>query len=93
MIDLSTIYPSVPSLYRLVGSVLSVMGEDLPEFHRQLYQFYISSLIDRLPQLADNILVSAVLVSIFTSTAQSNVFIRFNPSNSCRPSYRVLRGW
>lgn len=90
MIELSTTYPLVPDLYRLVGSVLSVMGEDLPEFHRQYYQFYISSLIDRLPHLADNILVSAVHVSILTSTVQLNVF---NLSYSFRQSYRVQRGW
>jgi hypothetical protein len=42
--------------------VLSIIGQDLPVIHHPTYELYMSSLINRLAQLSDDVLVSAVQV-------------------------------
>ena len=63
MVELSMRYPFVPGLYRLVALVLKIGGTDLVATSRAKYQFYISSIIARLPQFSDDLAVSAVQVS------------------------------
>lgn len=59
---MSTKFPLVPGLYRILASVLLVIGADLPIVHHPHYQYYMSSLINRLAQLSNDVLVSAIQV-------------------------------
>lgn len=65
IVEISAKFPFVPGLYRLVATVLHIIGEDLPTVHHPAYQIYISSLIHLIAQFSDDVLVSAVQVSWF----------------------------
>jgi len=83
-------FPLVPGLYRVLALVLFIIGRDLPVIHHPTYQFYMSSLINRLAQLSEDVLLSAVQVK------RNFYFLLFsfiNLKNRCRLFYQVLRGW
>lgn len=58
-------FPLIPGLYRILATLLSIIGQVLPIVQHPRYQSYMTSLINRLSQLSDDVLVSAVQVEIF----------------------------
>ena len=81
-VDLSTRFPLVAGFYHLVSLLLKIYGNDLAESSRSKYHFYISSVIDRLAQLSDDLLSAAVevfcIVQPFSSIQEPQLDFVFN---------------
>ena len=61
--ELSMNLPFVPGLYTVMSTTFHIIGEHIALKDRPLYELYMSSVIRRLPQLPDDLLVSAVQVA------------------------------
>lgn len=62
--ELSLKLHRAPGFYRLSGVILQLAGESLPEDHHETFRHYVAIVIGRLAQLSDDLLVSAVKVSL-----------------------------
>uniref|UniRef100_A0A0P6IJU2 non-specific serine/threonine protein kinase n=1 Tax=Daphnia magna TaxID=35525 RepID=A0A0P6IJU2_9CRUS len=68
VIGLSMKFPLIPGLYRILATLLSIIGQVLPIVQHPRYQSYMTSLINRLSQLSDDVLVSAVQAVLSSPT-------------------------
>ncbi|KAI9558578.1 hypothetical protein GHT06_015366 [Daphnia sinensis] len=68
VIALSTKFSLIPGLYRILATLLPIIGHVLPVVQHPRYQSYMTSLINRLAQLSDDVLVSAVQAVLSSPT-------------------------